>query len=355
METGGDFRALKDLAVVHTISNRSQVEAGTSMPSLPKTKSSSGGVALPYNLVVSSGKPPSRRERIKKVFRNSIRVKSAVPSTAAGLGDQTPPLLNKPQTSGVAKALSDKKQKRRADKARVKQLAEAERVSTQPTSHHPSTRRGKRRTDATFSRAVRLSRGSRLSSTLPGLGEFVGDVMLYARGWYVMWWEPDVRKVYTDFSALFSQPGFGLSALVQCLLHIEGRERTQENVRNILDQSIFASVYRDALNLTRDNVLRYWNSWEGTRQYVEFQAALLRFGNHIIWAPVVAVLKVVLAGSFWRGVDAALTILARFVPPLDIVLSVADIAIASSSVIKVLIDRARLFFLNKCYAGSVCI
>jgi len=149
--------------------------------------------------------------------------------------------------------------------------------------------------------------------------------------------------VREQFLPVWSSPGFAMAALVQGLLHIEGRNTGIDNLHSLLTQSVFVDMYTTHLGLSRADVFRFWNTWEGTREFVDFQTALERFGNHILWVPVLEILRCSLASRVWRGFDAAVTILARFVPPLDLALSVVDIAFASFGIVRTLIDRVRLF------------
>jgi len=195
----------------------------------------------------------------------------------------------------------------------------------------------------TLTRSIRAHHVARVVRNADHFIALVSDVALYARGWYVMWWESGVRVLYVRISeACSANPAYAGAAFVQCLLHLHGLQYSEANVLRILSQSRPLSDLLFEARFSENEVLRCWREWEGTHEYQSTQRAISSLGSHAIYAPLMYLIKQTMVGHGWAVLDVAVAILARFVPPVDVVLSVVDVVFAGWGIAQTLVSRRRM-------------
>lgn len=192
-------------------------------------------------------------------------------------------------------------------------------------------------------RSVRAHHVARVVRNANHFIALLSDVALYARGWYIMWWESGVRVLYVEISQCCdANPAYAGAAFVQCLLHLHGLQYSEANVLRVLGRNQPLLDLLMEVGFSENEVLRCWREWEGTHEYQATQRAISSLGSQAIYAPLLYLLKRTMVNHAWAGLDVAVSILARFCPPLDVALSVVDVVFAGWGIVQTLVSRRRM-------------
>jgi hypothetical protein len=195
----------------------------------------------------------------------------------------------------------------------------------------------------TLTRSIRAHHVARVVRNANHFIALISDIALYARGWYVMWWESGVRVLYVEIAGVCTaNPAYAGAAFVQCLLHLHGLQYSEANVLRILSSSRPLNDLLLEVGFSENEVLRCWREWEGTHEYQATQRAISSLGSPAIYAPLMHLLRRTMVRHGWAGLDVAVSILARFIPPLDVVLSVVDVVFAAWGIAQTLVSRRRM-------------